>query len=389
LRRLHSQAIVAENDTQAHLLEILSGAETIKAMGFERVAFQDWSALFSKSQRAAADQATLSATVDSLGGALRFVAPLLVLALAANHVLGGTLSVGEMFSSAALAANFLGPMASLVATVGQLHTVETYVRRIQDVLHTPPERKPGRKTLVRATGRIALRAVSFAYDRNAPEVLNDVSLDIAPGAFVAIVGPSGSGKSTIVALLVGLYVPTRGEIALDGVSLREIDPTSFRNKLGVVTQQAKLFSGTIASNIAMGARDIPRSAIQRAATLACIHDEIAALPMGYDTPIVDGGASFSGGQRQRIALARALAPSPDILLLDEATSAMDAITEARIAKNLREIRATRILVAHRFSSVRAADYTYVLDNGRVVQQGRHEDLVRAPGLYYSLVSAQT
>jgi ABC-type bacteriocin/lantibiotic exporter with double-glycine peptidase domain len=205
---------------------------------------------------------------------------------------------------------------------------------------------------------------------------------------VALVGPSGSGKSTLARLLAGLYEPDSGHVLLDGRALRELDRRSVRRQLGIVTQEVQLFGGSIRHNIALADPAMGLERIMRAARLACIHDDIAAMPMGYDTPLADRGRSLSGGQRQRLALARALAGDPRILILDEATSHLDSLTEDAVNRNLAQLRCTRIVIAHRLSTIADADLILVLDRGHVVDSGRHEQLVRSSGLYAALARAQ-
>ena len=231
--------------------------------------------------------------------------------------------------------------------------------------------------------------VSFSYGGpRAPMVVQDVSLDVQAGQMIGIVGRSGSGKSTLAHLLLGLYPPASGRVLFDEIDLAELDLRSVRQQIGIVTQRPYLFGSTIQHNIAVGDPTLPSSAVIEAARLACVHDEIAAMPLGYDTPLVDAGASLSGGQQQRIALARALVNRPSILLLDEATSDLDAVTERQVHANLSGLGCTRIVVAHRMSTIANADLILAMESGRVVQRGKHGQLVAVPGIYQDLVTAQ-
>jgi ABC-type bacteriocin/lantibiotic exporter with double-glycine peptidase domain len=295
-----------------------------------------------------------------------------------------------MLALTALAAGFLEPLAKLVTTGLQLQLLSSYMARVNDVLDTPTE-QPERTVRPAGplSGRIQAEHVSFRYNRLAPLVVNDVSLEIAPGQKVAIVGRSGSGKSTLAHLLLGLYAPEDGRIRYDGVDLATLEARSVRRQIGIVTQNAYLFGSTIRENIALTDPRLPREAVERAARLACIHDDISALPLGYETLLTDGGASLSGGQRQRIALARALVHRPRILLLDEASSALDAITERQVYANLAELDCTAILIAHRLSTIANADLIVVLDEGRVVECGTHTELLAWGGQYAALVQSQT
>jgi ABC-type bacteriocin/lantibiotic exporter with double-glycine peptidase domain len=265
-----------------------------------------------------------------------------------------------------------------------------YLERLNDVLDTPAEQD--RALVKRAhqlSGSVTLDRVSFRYGPLAPFVAKDVSVQIQPGQFVAIVGRSGAGKTTLAHLLIGLYKPTSGKILFDGVELNELDLRSVRQQIGIVTQAHSLFAATVRENIALSDPSLPMAAVIEAAKLADIHDDIVAMPLGYHSLLVDRGASISGGQRQRLALARALVRKPAILLLDEATSALDAVSESRIHRALTELKCTRIVIAHRLSTVRRANLIVVMDQGTVVEAGTHEELLTAGGAYWELVAAQS
>jgi ATP-binding cassette subfamily B protein len=255
---------------------------------------------------------------------------------------------------------------------------------------TPWEQQGGRvRPAPRLSGRIRAEDVSFRYGPLAPSVVSNISLEIHPGQHVGIVGRSGSGKSTLAHLLLGLYQPTSGRIEFDGQNLAELDAGSVRRQLGIVTQRPYLFGSSIRENIALTDPELPLAAIVEAARIACVHGDIAAMPMGYETQLHDGGASVSGGQRQRIALARALVHRPSILLLDEATSELDTVTEQKIYTNLDAISSTTIVIAHRLSTIRNADLILVMDEGRIVETGTHGQLLSRQGVYAALVRAQS
>jgi ATP-binding cassette subfamily B protein len=331
----------------------------------------------------------LEASVTAVTATFQVAAPLAFLVFGGFQVLNGSLSLGTMLAGAALAAGFLEPLATLIDTGLKLQLLHSYMERINEVLDAPREQE-GQEvvTAPRLSGRIRAERVSFSYGPLAPVVVKNVSLKVKPGQQLGIVGRTGSGKSTLAHLLLGLYPPTSGRILFDGRDLAQLDLRSLRRQIGIVTQRPYLFGASIRQNIALSNPAMPLEEVVEAAKLACIHDEIIAMPMGYDTRLVDGGASLSGGQQQRIALARALAHRPTILLLDEATSDLDGVTERTVHRALSELGCTRIVIAHRMSTIVDADVILVMEGGRIVQHGTHDELMDLPGPYRQQVAAQ-
>jgi len=388
-RRLLSESLEVEARAQSHQIEMLTGIQTLKAFGVEHQAVQRFSELFVNVLNVSLQRGRLSAWVEALNGALRLAAPLLLLTFGATQVMAGELSLGTMLGLTALAAALLTPLSNLVSTGNQLQLLGSYVERIDDVFDTPPERDPSKPgATVTLKGGIELDRVSFRYSPMGPLVVRDVSVRIEPGQFVAVVGRSGAGKSTLANLLLGLYLPSSGRVLFDGRDLGALDLRAVRGQLGVVSQEPAFFSSTVRANIALSDPGAPLEPVVEAARLAQLHQEVLEMPLGYDTPLVDRGASLSGGQRQRLALARALLRRPALLLLDEATSSLDAISESRVQQALGELRCTRIVIAHRLSTVVDADLILVMDGGRVVESGRHLELLARGGAYAELVRAQ-
>lgn len=382
-RMLHAQS--AE---ESFVVDMLAGVETLKSLGAEQRITEHWSGKYVDHANATIERDKLNTVVESLSSTLRTASPLILLVYGTVEVLRGDLTLGSMLAVAALAQAFLSPLANLVASAGQVQLLSNYLDRISDVLETAREQPRLPRRTPRLKGGIRLERVSFRYQTSGAPVLNDISFEIRPGSLIAIVGPSGSGKSTLANLLLGLYPPTSGRVVFDGVDLHDMDLSAVRQQLGIVNQRAHLFGTTIRGNIAVRNPTVTLEDVAGAARKACIHDEITAMPLGYDTPLMDGGASLSGGQRQRIALARALLENPPILLLDEATAALDSITERTVQQELSRLECTRIVIAHRLSTIREADAIFVLQDGSLVEHGTHSELLALGGHYSRLVAAQ-
>ena len=381
---LHTQAL-----SESALIEIIAGIETLKSMGTELDATARWAGLFAAQLNLSVRRGRLAALTESLSTALRVASPLVLLAFGALGVIHGRMSLGSTLALLALAQGVLTPLSSIVSVAGQFQLLGSYIERLDDVLRAPREQTPG--TWPRAPelrGGIRLDGVSFQYHPSAAEVVRNVSVTIEPGQFVAVVGCSGSGKSTLASLLLGLYRPTRGQILFDGINIADVEVRSLRRQLGTVNQRPFLFAGSIRANIAASDPTLTLEHIVEAARRASIHDDIARLPLGYETPLSEGGGSLSGGQRQRVALARALARRPAILLLDEATSALDSLSERAVQRELERMGCTRIVIAHRLSTIREADVILVMRDGELVEQGTHEQLVASCGHYAELVAGQ-
>jgi len=305
----------------------------------------------------------------------------------ARLVIEGKLSVGQLIAFNMLAGQVAQPVMRLAQLWTDFQQTGISVQRLGDILNSRTEVAGAKSALPPLVGRITLDEVVFRYRPDGPEALKNLSIDIAPGEVIGVVGRSGSGKSTLTKLIQRLFVPERGRVMVDGMDLALVDASSLRRQVGVVLQENVLFARSIRDNIALADPGAPLPAVVAAARLAGAHDFITELPEGYDTLVGEHGSTLSGGQRQRIAIARALISNPRILILDEATSALDYESERIIQDNMKAIARGRtvIIVAHRLSAVRDANRILVMERGQIVEMGAHAELLQNPsGAYAAL-----
>jgi len=300
------------------------------------------------------------------------------------YVMRGQMTVGDLMVVIAYLGAVYGPLSAIAHTTGQLQGAIAGARRIRAMLALTPETVDPPEAVAAADvrGEIRFENVSFAYP-DGSSILHDISFTARPGQLIALVGLTGAGKTTLVSLIPRFYAPTSGRVLVDEVDVRQYQIRSLREKVAIVLQDPVLFSGTIADNLRYGRLDASDAEVEQAARAAHAHDFISRLPKGYGTPVAEAGAGLSGGERQRLSVARAILKNAPILILDEPTSSLDAISEEIVFEALRRLRAgrTTIVIAHRLSTVRDADAILVLDGGRIVAQGRHDDLLRSSQLY--------
>lgn len=366
----------AEN--QAFLVETISGIDTVKAMAVE----PHWTRKWDNQLAAYVSSSFKTATIGTFAnGGVTLVSKLVTVAtmyVGARLVIDNQLTVGQLIAFNMLAGQVSQPVMRLAQLWTDFQQTGISVQRLGDILNTRTEVAGNKSALPPLTGRIALDEVVFRYRPDGPEVLKNVSLDIAAGEVVGIVGRSGSGKSTLTKLVQRLYVPERGRVLVDGMDLALADSTSLRRQIGVVLQENMLFTRSIRDNIALTDPGAALEAVMRVAKLAGAHEFILELPEGYDTLVGEHGSTLSGGQRQRIAIARALMTNPRVLIFDEATSALDYESERIIQDNMKAICKGRtvIIIAHRLSAVRDANRILVMERGQIVEVGSHLDLLR-------------
>ncbi|MGC5328582.1 peptidase domain-containing ABC transporter [Brevibacillus sp. SYSU BS000544] len=385
IKRLSQEQIIRQTAASSSFLESLRGIHVVKSEGFEDLAFSRWHGLYQEQLSAMKRRGIAEAVVESLVNSLRFGAPLLLLFIGIQEVIAYRMTLGEFFAFFSLAMGFLVPLTSFVSTLNQMIVLGAYLNRILDIHDAKTEQDDASVIPVpQLSGAIELQNVDFHYTEHSPAVIRNVSISISPGQKVAIVGASGAGKSTLACLLLGLYQPTSGKVMFDGLDVSRLDKPQLRQQIGVVMQHTFLFHRTIAENIALHNPALPFDQIVRVAKLAGIHDDIMKMPMKYNTLLSETGSNISGGQRQRLALARALAHDPAILLLDEATSSLDQLTERIVDLNLSNLSCTRVVIAHRLSTIINADLIIVVDQGAIVEQGTHEELLLQNRVYASI-----
>ncbi len=387
LRSISRQTQEALGEANAILEETLSGVRVVKAFGRESYEAERYGGNIEKAFHIALRRASLRAVFVPTITLLGFAAVTVVLWYGGRQVLSGRLTPGELISMLVYMLLIIAPIGSLTTVYSQLAEALGAAERIFEVLDTEPEvlERPGALSLPRVRGSVELRNVSFAY-AGGRTVLHDVSLRAEPGEVVALVGRSGAGNTTLVNLIPRFYEPQAGEILLDGYHVENLSLETLRSHISLVPQETVLFGASARENIAYGRLDTSPEAIEAAARAANAHEFIMRLPDGYDTLVGERGVKLSAGQRQRIAIARALLRNSKVLILDEATAALDNESEALVQEALGRLMRNRttLVIAHRLSTVERADRIVVLDAGRVIEQGTHDELLGREGLYYRL-----
>ncbi|MEA5568468.1 NHLP family bacteriocin export ABC transporter peptidase/permease/ATPase subunit [Anabaena sp. UHCC 0399] len=376
----------------------LQSMETLKASALESDFFARWSGYYTKFINGQQELGITNQVLGVLPAFLTGLSSLSILVIGGLRVMDGHLSIGMLVAFQSLMTSFLTPVNSLVNFGSTLQELEGDLNRLDDVLQNPTDSELDSQNLHISTtqplqycqlqGYIELKNVTFGYSRTDNPLIQDLSFQLKPGQRVALVGGSGSGKSTVAKLVAGLYQPWSGQILFDGIPREQIPRAILSNSLAMVEQEIFLYAGTVRDNLTLWDDTVTNSQLVRACKDAAIHEVILALPGGYEGNLLEGAANFSGGQRQRLEIARALVNEPTILVMDEATSALDAETEKIIDRNLRYRGCSCIIVAHRLSTIRDCDEIIVLEQGKVVQRGSHQEMSQIDSPYARLIQSE-
>lgn len=384
--RLERSKMELDGKISSLLYQLLGGISKIRIAGVEDRALYEYLKPYTRSRALNMRKERYTVYTTMLTTALPTVFSIILYYVMIRNKL--TLSIGAFMGFTTAFGSFSQAMLSLVSSFLQVNNILPAFDRIRPILETLPETGSGSVLPGELTGEIEVSHVTFGYDSETGPVLHDINLHIAPGEYVGIVGTSGCGKSTLLKLLLGFEQPQQGKIYYNGRDIDAMDKRELRKKFGVVLQNGGLIAGSIYENITITAPKIKRSEVEQAVTAVGLADDIAAMPMGLNTVVAEGAGTISGGQQQRILIARAIVNKPKILFFDEATSALDNVTQAQVCESLEKLHATRIVVAHRLSTVMHCDRILVMDAGRVIEQGSYEELMQKKGAFYQLAARQ-
>ncbi|MGQ9690422.1 MAG: ABC transporter ATP-binding protein, partial [Thermoproteota archaeon] len=391
VRPLFERTWMEVSGMSAMIQETVSGFKILKTLGAEGEIFKR----FERKNREIYDMGMKTVTLSSLTwpslGLIIGIGSAVIYWYGGVQVIGGKISLGQLVTFAMYLGMLVWPIMLIGFVLSRYAEAMVSARKVFEILDTEPEvkEKPEATELKFVKGAVSLRNVVFEYDRDKP-VLKGMSFEVKPGEKVALVGATGSGKSTIIKLIPRFYDPQEGYVLIDGVDVRDVKISSLRKNVGIVHQDVFLFPTSIRENIAYGKPNATQEEIERAAKAAKIHDFIMSLPKGYDTVIGERGVTLSGGQRQRLSIARALLVNPSILILDDPTSSVDSETEKEIYESLKELikDKTVFIVTQRLSTLRLAERIIVIEGGKVVEDGTHEELMKKGGVYARLYMSQ-
>ena len=382
--KVTKEQMLLEAKTSGMTYSMLTGVQKIKLSGAEKRMFSRWAKHYAKEAALEYNPPVFLRISESVNLAISLAGTLVLYYFAIRS----NVSVADYYAFNAAYAMVSGAFMAFAGIAASLADIKPTLEMAKPIMETEPELTTGKEVVTALRGAIELSHVSFRYTEDMPNVVDDMSLTIRSGEYVALVGSTGCGKSTLLRLLLGFEKPQKGVIYYDRKDMSRLDLKSLRRKIGVVMQDGKLFLGDIYSNIVISAPQLTQEDAWEAAEIASIADDIRAMPMGMHTLISEGQGGISGGQRQRLMIARAVAPKPKILMFDEATSALDNVTQKKVSEAIDSLKCTRIVIAHRLSTIRHCDRIIVLDKGKIVEEGKYEQLIANNGFFAELVARQ-
>lgn len=384
LKEKNAEEISMNAQLQGYQTEMLYGISSVKISGIESEIYNNWDRMLENQIKSYRIKENFLNYITSTTSMMQMVFPLVILWLGAYQVFNGVLTIGELVAFYSLCGTFFSSSNSLIQTYNAINMTTGYLIRVNDVLKSEEE-TTGEKTL-KLKGHVELQDVSFKYGQHSEKVLENINLKISQGDKVAIIGKSGAGKSTLASIILGLYRADEGDVYFDGVHMNKWKISDLRRQIGVVPQNVSLFNQTIKENITFGNRKVSDEDLILALRMANIEEDINNMPMGINTMVSEMGMNLSGGQRQRVALAKALVNKPSIMLLDEATSSLDHHNEKEIDHYLKILNCTRVIITHNFSSIKDADKIIEVKDGRIINQGNHDEMLLLSDFYTSFHS---
>ncbi len=364
--------------------QLISGIQKIRLSGAERRAFAKWGTLYAREAELEYNPPMFLKVSGVITLAISLIG---TMAMYFSAVKSGV-TVSEYYAFNAAYGMVNGAFMALAGIAAGIAQIRPVLDMAKPILEAEPEVAEDKQVITRLSGGIELNNVTFRYKEDMPAVLDDLTLKIRPGQYVAIVGKTGCGKSTLMRVMLGFETPQKGAVYYDGRDLKRIDLKSLRRRIGAVMQNGKLFTGDIFSNITISAPWLTLDDAWEAAEIAGMAEDIRLMPMGMHTMISEGQGGISGGQRQRLLIARAIAPKPKILIFDEATSALDNLTQKQVSDALAKMKCTRVVIAHRLSTIRQCDRIIVLDHGKIIEDGNYHALIEKNGFFAELVARQ-
>ena len=382
--RITKQQMLLSSKESGVTYALISGIQKIRLSGSEKRAFGRWGKAYASQAQLLYNPPLLLKVSSVITTGISLVGSMVIY----YYAISTGVSVAQYYAFNSAFGMVSGAFMSLAGIISSIALIRPSLEMAKPLLETVPEIAEDKEVLTSLKGGIELNNITFRYNENMPDVIDNLSLKINPGQYVAIVGRTGCGKSTLMRLMLGFETPQKGAIYYDGRDLKRIDLKSLRQKIGAVMQNGKLFTGDIYSNIVITAPWLTVDDAWAAARIAGLEEDIRNMPMGMNTMIAEGQGGISGGQKQRLMIARAVAPKPRILMFDEATSALDNITQRQVCQSLDQMKCTRIVIAHRLSTIKQCDRIIVIEGGKIIEDGTYEELIAAKGFFADLVSRQ-